>query len=96
MTLKPIAIETQIEDAIFGQSADTTESVKLKVDFTTKNIDKVISVNGSKVFYPIVKNGDIWYCLQKAPNCFKVTEQTQRHYYYPIQYANIQFFNDNP
>lgn len=96
MLLKAIAQDTQIEDCLIGESAETAASKKLKIEFTEKNINSVISVNGSKVFYPIVKGADIWYCLQKAPESWKVTDQTERHYYYPIQYANIQFFNNKP
>ena len=89
MILKPIAQETQIENTLFGVSEQEKENLQLKVAFTTKNIESVIQVNGKKVFNAIVKENDIWYNFRKNDGSF-------HKYYYPIQYAQITFFDLKP
>lgn len=96
MKFKAIGHETQIEDCLFGQNSADKESLQMKVDFTVKHIDKIISLNGSKIYHPIVKGNDIFYFLSKAPSFLNVTDKTERKYYYPIQYAEIVFFNNKP
>ena len=96
MLLKAIGQDTQIEDCILGMSAENTNSLNLKIEFTKKHIAEIISLNGSKIYYPIIKDDNIYYCLSKAPEWLTITDKTERQYYYPIQYAEIIFFNNQP
>jgi hypothetical protein len=96
MTLKPIALETQLEDLLLGQNPKDYESFKMKLDFTKKYIGSIIAVNGKKVYHPVIDGEDIYYYLSPAPKWFAVTEETKRKYYYPVKYAEIQFFDNKP
>ena len=96
MLLKAIGQDTQIEDCICGMSADNKDSLTLKIEFTKKHISEIISLNGSEIFHPIVKEENIYYFLSKAPEWLTITDKTERKYYYPIQYAEIIFFNNKP
>lgn len=93
MKLKPIGIETQIEDTLLGMNSNTKEDITLKVNFTKSHLDDIISINGKRVYYPMVEGENIWYYLQKAPKGWKVSENPKdRSHYYPIQYAEIVIF----
>ncbi len=95
MEVKPIAIDKQIDNVLFGQSDNEIKEVNKKVEFIVTNIDKVISVNGSVVFNPMVIDGNIWYNLSKPPKMFEhILNSNARDYYYPIQYANIKLKED--
>ena len=98
MKLKSIAQEKQVEDCLFGQSQEDKDSVNLKVEFTKNHLSDIIEINGSKVFNPTVKGNDIWYWLQAPPAWWKgfITDADKRSHYYPIQYAEITFFNHKP
>lgn len=96
MTLKPIGAETQIEDCIFGKSMQDNTSINMKIDFAKKNVNSIISINGKKVYHPIIKDDNVFYFLKKAPHFLPITDETKRKYYYPIQYAEIVFFDKKP
>lgn len=90
--LQPIGIETQIDNVLFGQSAAEKLAVKEKVSIVASNIDKVHKINGKKVYLPTIHDDNIFYFLEKPPTWYKVTEETKGNYYYPIQYAKIEFY----
>lgn len=79
-TLEPIGIENQIEDTLSGIVRDISD----KKNEIKKNIDKVKKINGKKV-YNVAMDGDYLHYNLKQRNDGKLI------YYYPIQYANIEF-----
>lgn len=79
-TLEPIGLETQIEDTLSGIVRDISDKKKE----IKKNIDKVKKINGKKV-YNVTMDGDSLYYNLKPRNDGKLI------YYYPVQYANIEF-----
>ncbi len=104
MKLQPIAIETQIENVLFGTPQTETDRIKEKVKVITDNIEKVQKINGSRAYDVIVEGDNIYYNLTPIPEKFKklfpnllkvVNGKTQhtRDYYYPIQYAEIELIN---
>lgn len=79
-TLGSIFIETQIEDVLNGTVRDFSDKKnKLK-----KYIDKVKKINGKKV-YNVTIDGDYLHYNLRQRNDGKLI------YYYPVQYANIEF-----
>lgn len=92
-TLKPIGIENQIEDVLFGETQEQKTAKEKKVEFTKNNIDKITSINGSKVFDLRIDDDDIFYNLKPAPETWKqyFKDGKFQSYYYPIQYAQIEF-----
>lgn len=91
--LKPIAINTQITDAIFGPSKETRAAIEEKIEFLKNNIDRIDKINGSKIYHPMIKGKNIYYNLRdysKKLEEFGVpSSDNWRKYYYPIQYATI-------
>ena len=81
---EPIGMETQLQDALEGPDKETQDSVRKKVEYTTTNVDKIHKINGSKVYNVTVDQGNLRYNL-------KNTGAYPQKYYYPIQYANIEF-----
>ena len=79
-TLKPISIGTQIEDVLSGIVRDFSDKKKE----IKNNIDKVKKINGKKV-YNVIMDGDYLHYNLKPRN------DGQLIYYYPVQYANIEF-----
>lgn len=79
-TLKPIGIENQIEDVLSGVVRDFSD----KKNEIKKNIDKVKKINGKRV-YNVIIDGDYLRYNLRARNDGELL------YYYPIQYANIEF-----
>ena len=79
-TLESIGIENQIEDALNGIVRDFSD----KKNEIKKGIDKVKKINGKKV-YNVIMDGDYLHYNLKPRNDGKLI------YYYPIQYANIEF-----
>ncbi len=79
-TLEPISLETQIEDTLSAIVRDISD----KQNEIKKNIDKVKKINGKKV-YNVTMDGDSLYYNLKPRNDGKLI------YYYPVQYANIEF-----
>lgn len=79
-TLKPIGIENQIEDTLSGITRDFSD----KKNKIKKNIDKVKKINGTKVYNVIIDGDDLRYNLRRR-------DDGELLYYYPIQYANIEF-----
>ena len=79
-TLEPIGLENQIEDTLSGIVRDFSD----KKNEIKKNIDKVKKINGKKV-YNVIIDGDYLYYNLKPRNDGKLI------YYYPVQYANIEF-----
>ena len=82
--LTPIGIETQIEDCIFGKSRKQETIISDKIKLVSENCDKIKMINGSKVFNTIVDGENIRYNLRNRTD-------GDHKYYYPIQYANIEF-----
>lgn len=80
--MKPIGLETQIMDSIFGVSKDMERAIADKIAFTTKNAHLITEVNGRKVYNVIAEGDSIYYNLVKRGGA---------EYYYPIQYADIKF-----
>lgn len=79
-TLKPIGIENQIEDTLSGITRDFSD----KKNKIKKNIDKVKKINGTKVYNVMIDGDDLRYNLRRR-------DDGELLYYYPIQYANIEF-----
>jgi len=79
-TLKPIGVRTQIEDTLNGIIRDFSD----KKNEIKKNINKVKKINGKKV-YNVLMDGDyLRYNLRHRKDGKLI-------YYYPIQYATIEF-----
>lgn len=78
--LKPISTETQIEDTLNGFVRDFS----YKKNEIKKNIDKVKKINGKKVYNVIIDGDYLQYNLRQRKDGKLI-------YYYPIQYANIEF-----
>jgi aspartate-semialdehyde dehydrogenase len=101
--LQPIGTEVQIENVLFSTPQSETDRVKEKVKILTDNITSIEKVNGSKVYDVFICSDfdNIYYNLEPTPEVFKnllqVTEEKKvqhtRKYYYPIQYAKIEFSN---
>lgn len=79
-TLESIGVENQIEDTLSGIVRDFSD----KKNEIKKNIDKVKKINGKKV-YNVIMDGDYMHYNLRSRNDGKLM------YYYPIQYANIEF-----
>ena len=79
-TLEPIGLETQIEDTL----SEIVRDISDKKNEIKKNIDKVKKINGKKV-YNVTMDGDSLYYNLKPRNDGKLI------YYYPVQYADIEF-----
>lgn len=86
--LQPINQENQLFDVLEGKPASDMQAKEQKIATVKKNIENVISVNGKKVFDPIVDDEYISYNLQKAPEWIQLGDT--RKYYYPIEYATIK------
>lgn len=80
----PIGIETQIMDVLFGVSSEQIDKTTEKIKFVSENYGKIKRINGSKVFNAIVDGENIRYNLRNRTD-------GDCKYYYPIQYANIEF-----
>lgn len=91
MEIEPIGTDTQIENVLFGQSNTEREQVKEKIKTVSNNLDKIAKINGKKIYDPIIKGEDIFYNLQKCPEMWREKLGDKRIYYYPIQYAHIEF-----
>jgi hypothetical protein len=79
-TLEPIGLSTQIEDVLSGIVRDISDKKKE----IKNNIDKVKKINGKKVYNVIIDGDYLRYNLKKRNDGELV-------YYYPVQYANIEF-----
>jgi hypothetical protein len=79
-TLEPIGLETQLEDLLNGVVRDISD----KKNEIKRNIDKVKKINGKKV-YNVTMDGDYLRYNLKPRNDGELI------YYYPVQYANIEF-----
>lgn len=78
--LEPINTATQIEDTLNGIVRDFS----YKKNEIKNNIDKVKKINGKKI-YNVIINGDYLHYNLRHRKDGKLI------YYYPIQYANIEF-----
>ena len=78
--LEPISTETQIEDTLNGIVRDFS----YKKNEIKKNIDKVKKINGKKVYNVTIDEDYLQYNLRPRKDGKLI-------YYYPIQYANIEF-----
>lgn len=90
--LKPIGLENQLEDLLYGQPEDQKKLLFDKIKQTTENINRIKKINGSPVFDPIIDGEYIRYNLSETSERIKRLFPTEeRDYYYPIQYADIEF-----
>ena len=85
ITLKPIGLENQIQDAIEGKSKETERAVITKKQQLAEHINSVVNINGKRVYAPRINGEYIEYCMQRGGT----------KYYYPIQYATIEITLDN-
>lgn len=79
-TLEPIRQENQIEDLIFNVKTDITE----KVNQLKENVNRVVTINGLKVYNVTIDGDDVRYNRKNRKDGFL-------KYYYPIQYAEITY-----
>lgn len=79
-TLEPIGLETQLEDLLNGIVRDISD----KKNEIKRNIDKVKKINGKKVYNVTMEGNYLYYNLKQR-------NDGELIYYYPIQYANIEF-----
>lgn len=92
--LEAIGINSQIENVLFGQPKEEKQKAEQKATFVRSNIDKVFKINGKKVYDVMmneIDNESIYYNLRKRDCNNNI--QSERKYYYPIQYANIELTN---
>lgn len=90
-TLKPIGIETQIEDLLSGQSTENKKLLLTKIEQVKKNLHKIKKINGTPVFDPVVEDKYINYNLTETSEEIKRLFPTRgRTHYYPIQYADVE------
>ena len=52
ITLKPIGLENQIQDAIEGKSKETERAVITKKQQLAEHINSVVNINGKRVYAP--------------------------------------------
>lgn len=81
--LKPINIDNQINNVLFGVSQDEQKKVIDKINFVIQNKDNILKINGKKVFNIEIDKEYILYNLKNRTDGKTI-------YYYPIQYANIE------
>lgn len=81
----PIGIENQIEDAIEGQSDETKQKLREKVNYAKENLDRISKINGNKPYHVSIDGNDIRYNLSTKG------DKDKPKYYYPIQYATIEY-----
>lgn len=91
MKVLPLNIDTQIEDCLFGKSDQAKTDRDNKLWFVASNIKKIFKVNGSKVYDVRLQGEDIYYNLKPMPEYLREYDKGTRKYYYPIEYANIEF-----
>jgi len=84
---KPIGIDNQIEDALEGQTPEQKAEIDKKVKRVTSNVDNITKINGKKVYDVSIdkERGDLRYNLRKSG------KNENQKYYYPIQYADIEY-----
>lgn len=94
MRYAPIGLPNQLEDVLQGGPTNEQQAAVLeKIRITSRAIDSVIRINRVEVFLPEVRGADIFYFLKdprKSP-LYKEDMKLERPYYYPIQYAEIEF-----
>ncbi|MFH2060068.1 MAG: hypothetical protein ABIJ59_14355 [Pseudomonadota bacterium] len=83
---KPIGLKNQILDAVEGESEETKKQIAVKLAYVKDNIDKIIKINGDRVYdISIDDKGDLYY------NRRETGKNENQKYYYPIKYANIEY-----
>ena len=82
VTLKSVGVDKQIEKYISSQSEEEKELVFKKIQEVKERLTQIVRVNGNKVFKVSIKEERIIYSLKENSNVL---------YYYPIQYAQIEF-----
>jgi len=75
--LQPIRVQEQIQDAISGYRPPELDD---KIRIVTDNVNRVIKINGSKVYRVTVEGEHVYYYLQ---------QKFATQHYYPIKYARI-------
>jgi len=91
----PIGIETQIDNLFTGgPSEEEIKATEEKINMVNREINKVSKINGKPVFMPTVEGQDIYFFLvdPRKFNWFKRDETMKGNYYYPIKYAQIEFY----
>lgn len=94
-TLKPIGLETQILDTLFGMPEQQAKEISEKIEFLKANIDRIKAVNGKEIFHPFIDDKNINYELSENKRFGELAKYYNgdtgyRTYYYPIQYAEVE------
>jgi hypothetical protein len=87
----PIGIETQIENVLSGSESDSEKkAIEKKVEYARKNISNIKKMNGSKVYDLSIEQDefDVW---KFRYNLKKTGKSTGQKYYYPVQFAEIEY-----
>ena len=74
ITLPPIGLDTQIQDAIEGENEETKLAVQDKKEKVKINLNRIVSINNSPVRECWIKEENLHYYME---------------YYFPIKYASI-------
>ncbi|MCE8813092.1 hypothetical protein K0F64_20920 [Phocaeicola vulgatus] len=80
ITLPPIGLDTQIQDAIEGENEETKLAVQDKKEKVKINLNRIVSINNSPVRECWIKEGNLHYYMANGKSV---------EYYFPIKYASI-------
>ena len=79
ITLPPIGLDTQIQDAIEGENEETKLAVQDKKEKVKINLNRIVSINNSPV-------RECWINMANGKGV---------EYYFPIKYASIEIDIDS-
>lgn len=85
IVFEPISVESQLSEAISGESDETKSLILKKKTYLQSHLSALLRVNGEKVSEPSVQGDDVFYWLDKSGIV----------YYYPIKYARLEFIGGN-
>lgn len=80
ITLPPIGLDTQIQDAIEGENEETKLAVQDKKEKVKINLNRIVSINNSPVRECWIKEENLHYYMANGKGV---------EYYFPIKYASI-------
>ena len=86
ITLPPIGLDTQIQDAIEGENEETKLAVQDKKEKVKNNLNRIVSINNSPVRVCWIKEGNLHYYMANGKGV---------EYYFPIKYASIEIDIDS-
>jgi DNA repair protein RadC len=88
----PIGIDNQIDDALQGQSEEQIKQVEDKAKYATDNVERITKINGKNVYdVSVLFNDGIMQRWELRYNLKRTGKNTDQKYYYPVQYANIEY-----